>query len=113
MDQDLDRLNDILRAIAIIEEVAKSGESDFLQSEILQSAILYNFLVIGEAVTYISESLKLAHPEVKWRDIKRFRNLLIHGYMHTNLSIVWGIIQSDLKELREQIEAIVWESTNS
>jgi len=44
MDQD--RLNDILRATAIIEEVAKLGESDFMQSEILQSAVLYNFLLL-------------------------------------------------------------------
>ena len=112
MYSDQERLNDILEAAHIINEVARHGQTAFMQSQILQSAALYNFLVIGEAIVHISDDLKQGHPEVKWRDIKSFRNLLIHGYMHTNLGIVWGIIQSDLPELQDQVEAILADLSN-
>src|SRR5207249_4031903 len=112
MDSDRDRLNDILEAIRLIQEVAQQGEVAFGQSKILQSAVLYNFLVIGEAVTQVSENVKQANPEVKWREIKSLRNLLIHGYMHTNLQIVWGIIETDIDELREQVQAMLVELDN-
>lgn len=109
MNADQERLKDILAAAHVIREVAQQGEGDFMHSNILQGAVLYNFLIIGEAVAHISDDMKQAHPEVKWRDIRSFRNLLIHGYMYTNLRIVWGIVQSDLEQLREQVEAILSE----
>lgn len=112
MYSDQERLNDILEAAHIIDEVARHGQAAFMESHILQSAVLYNFLVIGETVGHLSDHLKQSHPEVKWRDIKSFRNLLIHGYMHTNLGIIWGIIQSDLPELQEQVRAILAEFSN-
>ena len=40
------------------------------------------------------------------RDIKDFRNLLIHEYFGVDLEIVWDIIQSDLPSLYETIEMI-------
>jgi uncharacterized protein with HEPN domain len=80
-----------------------------MESSILPGAALYNFIVIGEAVAQISEGLKMKLPDVKWRDIKDFRNLLIHGYMHTELQIVWDIISFDLGELHAQVETMLME----
>ena len=40
------------------------------------------------------------------RDIKDFRNLLIHEYFGVDLEILWNIIRSDLPSLYETIEMI-------
>jgi uncharacterized protein with HEPN domain len=102
-------LSDILASIAVIKQVAAQGEDAFMQSQILQGAALYNFIVIGEAVAQISEGLKTKYPDPKWRDIKDFRNLLIHGYMRTDLQVVWDIIRFDLGELQAQVETMLAE----
>jgi len=35
-----------------------------------------------------------------------FRNVLIHKYFGVDLQIIWEIIQNDLSNLKQQIQAI-------
>jgi len=41
--------------------------------------------IIGEAVNNLSDEIKLRYTEVKWQDIKDFRNILIHEYFGVDL----------------------------
>jgi len=45
--------------------------------------------VIGEASGKISETLKAQHPEIDWRTVKDFRNVLAHEYFNINSEILW------------------------
>jgi uncharacterized protein with HEPN domain len=47
----------------------------------IQDAVIRNFEIIGEAVKQISEQVKNEHPEIPWRNIAGFRDILIHRYM--------------------------------
>jgi len=67
-----DLLNDILEAIADIEEIRAQGKEAFLQSRILQAAALYRFSIIGEAVGKLPEELKARYQQVDWRRVKAF-----------------------------------------
>jgi len=61
-------------------------------------------------VRRVSDDLKGRYPEVPWRDIAAFRNVVVHDYLSIELSLVWGIVTERVPELQKQIERIVDEA---
>ena len=48
--------------------------------ELLQSAVLHWIEIIGEAARRVSDKVRGAYPEVRWRVITDMRNRVTHGY---------------------------------
>lgn len=100
-------LVDIVEACDTIAEfVSGFDEAAFYQDEKTQSAVLQKLIVIGEAVARLPREFKDQHPNVEWRDIVAFRNIVIHTYFSVKLDIVWDTVQHDVPELRRQIASI-------
>jgi Protein of unknown function DUF86 len=53
-----------------------------------------------------SDDLKALHPEVYWRAIAGFSNVLVHDYLGINLVRIWEIVAVHLPVLWSQMEAI-------
>ena len=66
-------------------------------------AVQHNFLIIGEAAARIPDEFKQQHEQINWRQIKDFRNVIVHDYFGIDSSIVWDIIQLNLQELHTHI----------
>jgi uncharacterized protein with HEPN domain len=47
------------------------------------------------------------YPEINWRDIIDFRNLLVHEYFRVDLKLIWQIVERELPNLKEQINSIL------
>ena len=62
---------------------------------------------LGQSVSRLSDALRAAHPEVDWRGIIGFRNVLVHDYLGINLTRVWEIAENELPGLREKVTAIL------
>ena len=62
----------------------RNGKEEFLNSPSLQDAILFRLQTIGEAVNQLPDVLKEKHPEILWRQIVGFRNLLAHVFGNEN-----------------------------
>jgi uncharacterized protein with HEPN domain len=93
-------LTDILDAGQAIQSyVATLDFESFQKDRMRYAASIREFEVIGEAVGKLPEELKIQYPEVPWREIKDFRNLLIHEYFGVDLRIVWNTIHQDLPPL--------------
>ena len=82
----------------------------FMEDEKTQDACIRNFEIMGEAAKYISEKTRISNPEIEWRKISNYRNLLIHEYFGVNLEIVWDIIENDLEDTTSFIQTILEES---
>lgn len=64
MRDDRERLLDIQEAIERIEKYATRGRDAFEHDELIQTWILHNLQILGEAARAISAVLKQQHPEV-------------------------------------------------
>ncbi|NWG31103.1 MAG: DUF86 domain-containing protein [Rhodocyclaceae bacterium] len=84
---------------AILSYVADIDFERFSKDRMRQAAVIREFEIIGEAAGKLPEDLKACYPQVPWRDIKDFRNLLIHAYFGVDLRIVWNTIEQDLPKL--------------
>lgn len=107
MRSDTERLKDIQEAIHKIEKYAIQGKAEFFANELIQSWILLQLQVIGEASRAINFSTHEQHPEISWRDIIDFRNLLVHEYFRVDLNLIWQIVERELPRLKQQINNIL------
>ena len=73
----------------------------------IQDAVIRNFEVIGEAAKRIPGAYRRQHPDIPWRSLAGFRDVLIHQYEGVSLPEVWQAIESDLPGIRQAIEAIL------
>lgn len=101
-------LSDILEAIANVHEfVGTMDEADFLQSKLVQSAVLQQIIVIGEAATRISMTTKSLDTTIPWSSITGFRNIAVHAYFSVDWDIVWNTATSDLVTLEKPIKELL------
>jgi uncharacterized protein with HEPN domain len=102
-------LKDILSAIERIESYTRNGKEEFLSNPSLQDATLFRLQTIGEAVNQLPEAMKEKHPEISWRQIVGFRNLLAHVYWQVDMSTVWTILepQGELKDLKVVVKKLI------
>jgi uncharacterized protein with HEPN domain len=101
-------LNDIVEAIQNIFEFTRVHSFEEYSSDIkTRHAVEHNFMIIGEAVARLPEDFREKHPEINWRQVKDFRNVIVHDYFGIDNNIVWDIIQLSLKDLLQEISDIL------
>lgn len=107
--RDLDLLlDDILECCQKIKEYTKDYSfDDFTNDNKTIDAVVRNFTIIGEACANIHPDFKTANPQIQWREIKDFRNRIVHDYTGINYDVVWEIITKYIDELEFQIEKLL------
>lgn len=97
----------ILECAQKIERYTKGGERKFLKDTMTQDAVIRNFEIIGEAAKRVPDAYLRRHPEIPWRLMAGFRDILIHAYEGIDLKRVWSIVRHDLPKVKDVIEAIL------
>ena len=93
--------------ISRIEDYTAEGKEQFLADTKTQDAVLHNLQLLAESTQRLSPDLKEQHPEVDWRGIAGFRNVLVHEYLGVNLVRVWQIVKADLPDLKKRMQDIL------
>jgi uncharacterized protein with HEPN domain len=99
----------ISECVGRIDQYTEGGEDSFLSDLKTQDAVLRNLHTLSESTQRLSPALKLSHPEVDWRGIAGFRNVLVHDYLGVNLARVWEVVEHDLPDLKQKIRNILRE----
>lgn len=109
MKDDSVYLRHILDCLNAIKDYVVGGRETLFHDRKTQKATLRELQELAEFTQRLSPALKDSHPEIPWRDIAGFRNVLVHDYLGLNLSRIWQIIERDLPGLKKEIEAILQE----
>ncbi len=96
-------LKDILKSIERIETYTQSGQDEFMQSGLIQDAVVRNFEVICEVVKRLSSELLSKASHIPWRQIAGFRDVLIHDYDELDLETIWNTRQNYILPLKEAV----------
>jgi uncharacterized protein with HEPN domain len=107
MRNDKERLLDILEAIIKVEKYTIRGKDIFLQDELIQTWIVHNLQIIGEASRAMSKNLTDKYTDIEWLDMSDFRNVIVHEYFEINLTIVWDVVEHYLPTLKNKIQEIL------
>jgi len=82
---------------------------DFVHDELHFDAVLRNLEIIGEAVKNMSEEMRKKYPNVKWRKIAGFRDIVAHEYFGINDETVWDIVENEIPALLEIVKSMLGE----
>jgi len=82
---------------------------NFVNDDLHFDAVLRNLEIIGEAVKNISDETRQKYPEVKWRKIARFRDIVAHEYFGVNEETIWDIVQNEIPSLLEIVRTMLAE----
>ena len=101
-----DRLRDIQDAITAIHgHLERAGETTAAKEDaLLHDALLFQFVVIGEAVKNLSSETRESAPEIPWTDIAGLRDLIAHEYFRIDIQRVLEIVERDLPPLEQAID---------
>ncbi len=97
----------MLECIDLIQQYTKNKtEDDFLDSSLLQDAVVKRIEIIGEAAKNLPDSFKVMWLEVPWKKITGMRDKLVHEYVGIDFELAWVVVQDDLPTLKKQLQEI-------
>jgi uncharacterized protein with HEPN domain len=94
------RIEDILEAIdEIVSFTDGMTFETFAADRRTARAVLYDFVIIGEAARHVPSEVEARHPSVPWGKMRGMRNVMVHEYPRIVLRTVWDTLQEDLPPL--------------
>jgi len=98
-------INKIVECINVIEDVSKDKTIDDVENDVmLNSTIMFQFILIGEYSLKISDDYKNVKKEIEWNKVKGLRNNVVHNYDGLDYKILYDTIKIDLPKLKENLK---------
>lgn len=92
----------ILDAIEKIRRIEQRG--DLTLDDVLYDAALRNLQTLSEATQRLPEDLKRPYPDIPWKQISGFRNILVHSYLgNIDPLTVQAVVQQHLPRLETAV----------
>lgn len=90
-----------------IREYTAGERSRFEASRLVQDAVIRNLQTLTESSQRLSDDIKATEPQVPWRELAGFRNVIVHGYLGIDLAAVWLVVDQDLPPLAAALARMV------
>ena len=90
-----------------IREYTAGDRSRFEASRLVQDAVIRNLQTLAESSQRLSDDIKATEPQVPWRELAGFRNVIVHGYLGIDLAAVWLVVDQDLPPLAAALARMV------
>ena len=84
-----------------------SNHEEFHQSQIVFDAVMMNIVVIGEAVSRLTDDFISKNNHIDWIKIKGLRNIIAHDYVGIDVEEIWQIVKNTIPEFNNQINEIL------
>ena len=101
----LQKILDIIKET--LEIFGDTSLENFLDNKERQLAMTMSILRMGELVKNVTMDFREKNPQVKWKPIAGFRDIIAHKYDIVDMKEVYNTITKDFPELKAQIEKIL------
>ena len=82
-----------------ILEYTNAERFRFDASRLVQDAVIRNLQTLAESSQRLSSEIKGSEPQIPWRELAGFRNVIVHGYLGVDLGAVGLVVEQDLPAL--------------
>ena len=86
-----------------IHEYTQADRTRFEGSRLVQDAVIRNLQTLTESSQRLSTEIKGSEPQIPWRELAGFRNVIVHGYLGVDLGAIWLVVEQDLPALAEAV----------
>jgi len=100
------RLQDIDKAIRAIKKYAGEGLAAGPVSDVVRDAILFQLVIIGEAVKGLSDAIRERDRDDLLKRFAGLRDILTHEYFRIDIKIVEKVLDERLPLLHELTEEL-------
>lgn len=90
-----------------IREYTAGERARFEASRLIQDAVIRNLQTLAESSQRLSDGIKATEPQIPWRELAGFRNVIVHGYLGIDLVAVWLVVDQDLPPLGAALARMV------
>jgi uncharacterized protein with HEPN domain len=102
------RLYDMLDSARLIQGYVDGLTlDDFIARVDVRDKVLCRLMIIGEAAKNVSDAFREAHPEIPWRRVAGFRDILVHQYFRLDFRMIWDITQDRIPALIAALEPLI------
>ena len=84
-----------------------TSKEKFLATELFQNAMAMSVIKVGEMVKNLDFEIRIKNPQVAWKDIAGFRDIIAHRYDVVRMEDLYDTVKDDFPELKLQIEKIL------
>jgi uncharacterized protein with HEPN domain len=74
---------------------------------LLHDALLFQFVVIGEAVKNLTPETHKSAPEIPWTEIAGLRDLIDHEYFRIDIRRLLEIVDRYLPQLEQALNGLI------
>ncbi len=96
----------MLECIERVERFTGNEKNRFMESELVQDAVVRNLQTMAESSQRLSDEIKDTQPQIDWRAIAGFRNVLAHDYLGLDLETIWLVIENEFSPLQEALKTM-------
>jgi len=102
-------LRHILECIDAVQQYVGDDREAFLGNPMARDAVLRQLQVMAESSQRVPEELKSTHPDVEWRALAAFRNVLVHNYLGVDVEQALIAYEQNVPVLRAAVEHLLAE----
>jgi uncharacterized protein with HEPN domain len=100
-------LHHILDCIEAVQEYIGDDRDAFLHNRMAQDAVLRQLQIMAESSQRLPDDLKAGYPDVEWRALAAFRNVLVHNYLGVDVGEALTAFEAKMPVLRAAAEAML------
>ncbi len=94
-----------------IEHYVAGGRGTFMNSSLVQDAVLWNLQLLCAATIKVSDSLKSEQRQIDWWHISGLFRGLTRDPWHVDAEAVWQCVETDLPPVRRTLAGILRPTT--
>lgn len=88
----------------IVSQSAGISFAHFKASPLLIDSMVFRLIQVSESIDRLSEGFKDSCKQIPWRDIKGFRNRLVHDYGSVDVRFVFEAVTNDIPRLQKSFQ---------